>query len=71
MKKQRLAMDLAFRALVVFCVVYTLSIRFSHPNLTETRLFMEFFWEWIGVLVVVTLGGLIHGKMVSKVNRKS
>ena len=50
---------------IVLCMVVGFVIRFRNPELTETQLFVQFFWWWLVSFVVTIKAGFILW-MVSK-----
>jgi hypothetical protein len=51
-----------FRAgtiLVMSSAVWMIFIRFANANMSETRLFVEFWWQWLIIALMMFLGGYL------------
>jgi len=46
--------------ILALCFIATLVIRLMNPDMTETRLFIEFWEIWIGMIAIMGLGYFIQ-----------
>lgn len=49
--------------LLIFSVIVSLIVRFSHPDLTETQLFIDFAAVWLLVICAVLIAGTLLRKL--------
>lgn len=49
-------------ALIIAAIGATIYVRLSHPDMTETRLFIDFWYVWLAVVAVVFAGIWLLGR---------
>ena len=60
MRKVELLVDFLVILLCLACIGAAWSIKFNNPSMTETELFIEFFGQWMLLIIILILGWMAH-----------
>ena len=44
----------------IAALIATTYIRFSHPGLTETQLFLNYWYVWVSIVIVFVIAALVR-----------
>ena len=60
MRKVELLVDFLVILLCLVCIGAAWNIKFNNPGMTETELFIEFFGQWVLLIIILILGLAAH-----------
>ena len=60
MRRTELLVDFLVILLCFVCIGVAWDIKFNNPGMTETELFIEFFGQWVLLIIILILGLVAH-----------